>query len=80
MMLVIQLLRSTKISVKLSVTVRVSNVGIIFMMSNDTTTSHTKHVDIRYMYINKYVEDRVVKNIFLSLLKMTAHSHKKLKC
>ena len=26
-----------------------------------TTMCHTKHVDIRYKYVNEYVEDRVVK-------------------
>ena len=41
--------------------VRVDNVGAIFMASNITTTCHTKHVDIRYKYVNEYVEDGVVK-------------------
>ena len=60
-MFMIQLLGSMKILVKLQVTVRFINVGAIFMASNITTMSHTKHVDIRYKYINEYVEDRVVK-------------------
>ena len=54
-----------KISVKLSVIVKVDNVGIIFMDSNIFTTSHTKHVDIKYKYLNEYVEDRIVKIIFV---------------
>ena len=45
--------------------VRVDNMGAIFMASNITTTSHTKHVDIRYKYVNKYVEDEVVKIVFV---------------
>ena len=47
-MFVIQLLGSMKISVELLVTVRVDDVGAIFMASNITTMSYTKHVDIRY--------------------------------
>ena len=35
------------------------------MASNITTTCHTKHVDIKYKYVNKYVEDGVVKIIFV---------------
>ena len=58
-------MRSMKISMKLPVMVRVGNVVTIFMASNVTTTSHTKHKDIRYKYVNKYVEGRVVKIIFV---------------
>ena len=36
------------------------------MACNITTTCHTKHVDIRYKYVNEYAEDRVVKIIFKS--------------
>ena len=35
------------------------------MSSNITTTCHTKHVDIRYKYVNEYVEDGVVKIVFV---------------
>ena len=64
-MFVVQLLRSMKIAVKYSVMVKVDNVGAIFMASNITITCHTKHVDIRYKYVNEYVEDRVVKIVFV---------------
>ena len=40
-------------------------MGAIFMASNITTTCHTKHVDIRYKYVNEYVEDRVVQIVFV---------------
>ena len=45
------------ISVKLLVTVRVDNVGTIFMAGNVTATSLTKHVDIGYNYVDDYVEE-----------------------
>ncbi len=35
------------------------------MAQNVTNTSQTKHVDIRYKFVNKYVEDRIVKIIFV---------------
>ena len=63
-MFVVQLLESMQIVVKYPVTVRVDNVGALFMASNITTTSHTKHVDIWYKYVNDYVEDWIVKIIF----------------
>ena len=62
-MFVFMLLGIMKISVKYPITVRVDNLGAIFMASNITTTSCTKHMDIRYKYVNKYVEDVVVKMI-----------------
>ena len=37
----------------------------IFMASNITTIPCTKHVDIKYQYVNKYVEDAAVKIIFV---------------
>ena len=51
----IQLLTSMKFSVNLPVTVNADNVGAIFMENNVTTTSQTKHVDIRYKYVNECV-------------------------
>ena len=43
-----------KISVKYPVMVKVDNVSAILMASNITTTSCTKHVDIRDKYVSKY--------------------------
>ena len=64
-MFVIKLLGSMKISVQYPVMVRVDDVGAIFMASKITTISHTKHVEIRYKYVNEYVEDEVIKIIFV---------------
>ena len=64
-MFMIQLLGNMKLSVKLPVMLRVVNIGAIFMASNFTTASHTKHVDIRNKYMNEYVDDGLVKIIFV---------------
>ena len=45
-----------KIVVKYPVMVRVDNVCAIFMASNITAMCCTKHVDMRYKYVNEYVE------------------------
>ena len=42
------------INVELPVTVCVDNVGAIFMSNNVTTTSGTRHVDIRTKFVKKY--------------------------
>ena len=64
-MFILQLSGSMKIVVKYPVMVRVKKVGVIFMASNITTTCCTKHVDKRYKYVNTYMEDGVVKIIFV---------------
>ena len=64
-MFVVQLLGRMKILFKYPDMVRVDNVGTIFMASNNTTTCHTKHVDIWYKYVNEYVKDGVVEIIFV---------------
>ena len=64
-MLVLQLLESMKIKVKLPVTVRVDNVGAIFMSNNISTSNRTKHVDMCTKYVNEYVEDGIIKIIFV---------------
>eukprot|EP00956_Cyclotella_meneghiniana_P000877 scaffold1009_cov67-Cyclotella_meneghiniana.AAC.1 len=66
-MFVLQLLESMKIKVKLPVTVRVDNVGAIFMSKNISTSNRTKHVDIRTKYVNEYVEDGIIKNYLRSV-------------
>ena len=51
------------------VMVRVDNLGMIFMASNITTTSCTKHVDIKYMYVTEYVKVKsaaIVSSWFLT--------------
>ena len=64
-MFAIQLLGSMKNIVKCPVMVRVENLGATIMASNITNTCHTKYVDIRYKYVNEYVEDGVVKIVFV---------------
>ena len=45
--------------------VKVDNVDVIFMARNFATTCHTKHVNIWYKYVNEYVEDGIVKIVFV---------------
>ena len=51
--LIYQLLTSIGIKVELPITVRVVNIGVIFMSKNTSTSGHTKHVDVRYCFMNE---------------------------
>jgi hypothetical protein len=58
-----QILLSTGIKVKLPIIVRVDNIGAIFMTENVSTSSQTKHVDVKYQFVREYVEDGFIKII-----------------
>ena len=62
---VYQLLQSIGVSVQLPIVVRVDNVGAIFMSENTSTSGRTKHVDIRYQYVNEMVMDGFLKIVFV---------------
>ncbi len=62
---VTQLLQSLGIKVKTPIIVRVDNIGAIFMGENINTSQKTKHVDIRYKFVNEFVMDKFIKIIFV---------------
>ena len=63
-----------KTSVELSIMARVDNMGSISMAGSITATSHTKHVDIRYRYVNEYVADDIAKIVFVQSVKNDANT------
>ena len=62
---IINLCDSMQIKIQLPVTVRVDNIGAIFMTQNVTTISRTKHVDVMGKYVREYAEDGVIKIVFV---------------
>ena len=63
--LIWMLLKSMSLEVKLPITVRVDNVGAIFMSKSVTTSNRTNHVDTIYRFVNDFVEDGFVEIIFV---------------
>ena len=62
---VYQLLLSIGIQVQLPIVMRVDNVGAIFMSENTSTSGRTKHIDIRYWYVNEMILDGFLKVLFV---------------
>ncbi len=60
-----QVIESMKIQIKKPIIVRVDNVGAIFMAENISATARTKHVDMRLKFINQYIEDGIIKIVFV---------------
>jgi len=58
---VVQVMQSIGILVKLPIIVRVDKVGAIFMAENLTTSQRTKHVDIRYHFVQEFMEDGFIQ-------------------
>jgi len=60
-----QILDFLKVEVKLPIVVHVDNVGAIYLASNATTSQRTRHIDVRYHFVRDYVEDGIVKIVFV---------------
>lgn len=60
-----QVLEFLGITIDFPITVNCDNVGAIFLAYNAKTSQRTKHVDIRAHYVRNYVEDGIVKIIFV---------------
>ena len=62
---IVQVLKSMGFEVELPIVVHVDNEGAIYIANNPTNSDCTKHVDVRYKYVNEFVEDGVIKIIFV---------------
>ena len=59
-----QILEFLKVRVNYPIIVNCDNVGVIFLAEN-ATGQRTKHVDIRYHYVREFVDEGVVKIVFV---------------
>jgi ribosomal protein L7Ae-like RNA K-turn-binding protein len=62
---VIQILESMGIKVQSPVTVRVDNMGAIFMAENTSSSSRTRHIDTRWHFVRELVEDKKIEIVFV---------------
>ena len=53
------------IRIKLPIIVHCDNVGAIFLSYNAKVSQRTKHIDTKYRYVGEWVEEEVVKVIFV---------------
>ena len=62
---VYQVLVSLGFKVKLPIIVRVDNLGAIFMSDNISVSQRTKHVDVRYRFVQQFSLDGFIKVVFV---------------
>jgi hypothetical protein len=53
------------IEVKLPIIVKTDNVGAMFMAQNRSSSVRTRHVDTRYRFVRKNLEDGIIKIEFI---------------
>ena len=59
------ILESLGIKVKAPITVHCDNVGAIFLSYNAKISQRTKHIDTKYRFVGEYVEQGIVKIVFV---------------
>ena len=65
---VYQLLSSMGVKVRLPIVIRVDNIGAIFMSENVAVSQRTKHIDVRYRFVQQFVIDGFIKVIFVKTI------------
>lgn len=53
------------IEIKLPILIKVDNVGAIYLSNNFSLSQRTKHIDIRQHFVREFVEDGIIKTIFV---------------
>jgi hypothetical protein len=43
----------------------IDNIGAIYLAENASSSKRTKHVDTRYHYVRDYIEDGILKVVFV---------------
>ena len=59
------ILKFLNVNVSYPIVVHVDNQGTIFLANNEGASIRTKHVDVQYHFMREYVEDGVVKIVFV---------------
>jgi hypothetical protein len=64
-MFVKQVLETMGINITLPILVKVDNVGAIYLSNNYSLSQRTKHIDIRRHFVRDFVQDGILKTIFV---------------
>ena len=64
-MFIRNLLEFLDVKIEYPITVRCDNIGAIFLSYNAKCSNKTKHIDVRAHYVRQYVEEGIVKIVFI---------------
>jgi hypothetical protein len=60
-----QILKCIGIDIKYPIKIRVDNVGAMFLCNTFSSSQRTKHIDIRKHFVRGYIEDDILKIVFV---------------
>ena len=60
-----QILNCIGIEIEYPIRIQVDNVGAMFLCNNFSTSQRTKHIDIRQHFVRGYIEDDILKVVFV---------------
>jgi hypothetical protein len=60
-----QVIESMGIEIIFPITIHVDNVGAIYLANNYATSQRTKHIDIRTHFVREFIEDGIIKIVFV---------------
>ena len=64
-MFIKQVIESMNIKLNYPIIIKCDNVGAIYLANNHTTGQRTKHIDIRTHFVRQYIEDGIIKIVFV---------------
>ena len=53
------------VPVLLPIEVKVDNVEAIYLSKSATTSNRTRHIDTRYHFVRDYIDDGILKSVFV---------------
>ncbi len=59
------ILKFLGVQIQYPIEVNVDNIGAVYLAKYATTSNRTKHIDTRYHFVREYIEDGIVKVIFV---------------
>jgi hypothetical protein len=62
---IVGILKFLDVKISFPIEVNVDNIGAVYLSKNATTGNRTKHIDTRYHFVREYIEDGIVKVIFV---------------
>jgi hypothetical protein len=60
-----QVIESMGIQLTFPIKIKVDNVGAIYLANNYSTSQRTKHIDIRTHFVREFIEDGIIKVVFV---------------
>jgi hypothetical protein len=70
-------LETMGIGMKLPIIVQIDNVGAIYLSNNYLLGQRTRHIDIRRHFVPEFVEDGIIKTLFVGTYNNYADIHTK---